>query len=192
MNLKRTYPALVAVVLLSPGAAVSEGTPAIKATPLILEKNEGERRIVRGWPGHPQPGETFILKVDPKNGGSSRLTVLTAALAPGKGIEAHRHPSADEVVFLNSGTARVHVGATEKVVHGGSMVFIPANTEIALENVGRVPIGLTVVFSRPGFEEFMRESSVLEGAKNIPMTNAENDAVERKYAKSGVVIYKEP
>jgi hypothetical protein len=73
-----------------------------KTTPLILEKNEGERRVVRGWPGHPDPGETFILKVDPKNGGSSHLVLLTADLAPGGEIVAHKHPEADEILFLQT------------------------------------------------------------------------------------------
>jgi len=48
------------------GGPTSRLTPTLqvarvnKTTPLILEKNEGERRVVRGWPGHPDPGETFI------------------------------------------------------------------------------------------------------------------------------------
>src|SRR5229473_7906995 len=94
-------------------------TSAVQTTPLILEKNEGERRVVRGWPGHPDPGETFILKVDPKNGGSSHLVLLTADLAPGKEIVAHKHPHADEILFLQTGTARVHVGDSVRVVHAG-------------------------------------------------------------------------
>jgi hypothetical protein len=69
-----------------PGPTVSqtENAPAAQAanvgasTPLILEKDEGERRVVRGWPGHPDPGESFILKVDPKNGGSQHLVLFTA------------------------------------------------------------------------------------------------------------------
>src|SRR5260370_11244315 len=69
----------------APPAPTAQVTKRTKATPLILEKNEGERRVVRGWPGHPDPGETFILKVDPKNGGSSPLVLLTADLAPGEG-----------------------------------------------------------------------------------------------------------
>src|SRR5277367_133843 len=76
------------------------------STPLILEKEEGERRVVRGWPGHPDPGEAFVLKVDPKNGGSPHLVFFTADLAPGGAIHAHRHPGADEILFLQSGTAR--------------------------------------------------------------------------------------
>ena len=55
-----------------PALAPQSGTSS-KTTPLILEENEGERRVIRGWPGHPDPRETFILKVDPKNGGSSHL-----------------------------------------------------------------------------------------------------------------------
>src|SRR5271155_2917984 len=91
-------------------ARLPQSSTTVKATPLILEKNEGERRVVRGWPGHPTPGETFVLKVDPKNGGSSHLVFLTADLAPGGAIHAHRHPGADEILYLQTGTARVHLG----------------------------------------------------------------------------------
>ena len=45
----------------APLAPTSPASNVVKATPLILEKNEGERRVVRGWPGHPDPGETFTL-----------------------------------------------------------------------------------------------------------------------------------
>src|ERR1700685_1575783 len=97
------------VLLACGGAAISFGrlpqsSTTVKATPLILEENEGERRVVRGWPGHPEPGETFILKVDPKNGGSSHLVFMTANLAPGGEIVTHRHPGADEILFLQTGT----------------------------------------------------------------------------------------
>src|SRR2546422_756185 len=87
---------LVCVCATAPPAPTAQATNRTKATPLILEKNEGERRVVRGWPGHPDPGETFILKVDPKNGGSSHLVLLTADLAPGKEIVAHKHPRSEE------------------------------------------------------------------------------------------------
>jgi hypothetical protein len=78
-----------------------------KATPLILEKNEGERRVWRGWPGHQEPGSAFVLKVDPKNGGSSHLVFGAEDLALGEKIDAHRHPGADEILFLQTGTAEV-------------------------------------------------------------------------------------
>src|SRR2546426_8581089 len=94
----------------APPTPSAQATTATKTTPLILEKNEGERRVVRGWPGHPDPGETFILKVDPKNGGSSHLVLLSAELPPGKEIVAHKNPHAGEILFFQTRTARVHVG----------------------------------------------------------------------------------
>ena len=181
---------LVCGAATAPPVATLQATNGSKAIPLILEKNEGERRVVRGYPGHPEPGETFILKIDPKNGGSPHLVLLTADLEPGKEIEAHRHPEADEILFLQSGTARVHVGDVVKVAHAGATVFIPANTWISLDNIGKDPIHLVGIFSKPGFEEFMRETSALEGEKNVPMSPAENDQVEKKHAHA--VIYKQP
>ena len=166
-------------------------TPTVTtATPLILEKNEGERRVVRGWPGHPEPGETFILKVDPKNGGSSHLVFLTADIAAGGAIHAHRHPGSDEILFLKSGSARVHLGDSVRDVHAGATVFIPAGTWISVSNVGKEGISAVAIFSAPGFEDFMRATSVREGEKNTPMSEAENDQTEKSH--SADVIYREP
>jgi quercetin dioxygenase-like cupin family protein len=109
--------------------------------------------------------ETFILKVDPKNGGSSHLVFMTADIRRGGAIDTHRHPGADEILFLESGTARVHLGDTARVVHGGSTVFIPANTWISVDNIGNEAIRAVAVFSAPGFEEFMRETSARRGRK---------------------------
>jgi quercetin dioxygenase-like cupin family protein len=172
----------------APAPPSPHGSNETPAMPLILEKNEGERRIVRGWPGHPDPGETFILKVDPKNGASSHLVFMTADLKPGGEIPSHKHPGADEILYLENGTARVHLGDTIRAVHGGATVFIPANTWISVENIGDETISAVGVFSAPGFEEFMRESSVLEGEKNVPMTPDEDEASQKKHTHD--VIYR--
>ncbi len=118
------------------------------------------------------------------------MVLLTATIRVGGQIETHRHPNADEILYLQNGTARVHLGGTVRIVHGGATVFIPANTWISVDNIGRVAINLVAIFSAPGFEDFMRAASVLKGEKNIPMTKAENDAIEKQY--SNVVVYKEP
>lgn len=157
------------------------------STPLILEKDEGEHRVARGWPGHPDPGETSILKVDPQNGGSSHLVLFTATLPPRNNIEAHKHPGADEILFLQTGTARVHLGDKVREAHAGATVFIPAGTTVSVENVGSEAVLLVCIFSAPGFEGFMRDTTVREGEKNIPMSKAEEDAVEKKHAH--IVVY---
>jgi quercetin dioxygenase-like cupin family protein len=184
---------VVGAVLLCTHAPVSpapgsQATNVGEVTPLILEKNEGERRVVRGWPGHPEPGESFILKVDPKNGGSSHLVFLTAEIAPGGEIPTHRHPGSDEILFLQMGTARVHLGDAVRDVHAGATIFIPANTWIAVSNIGSDSISMECVFSAPGFEEFMRESSVRAGEKNVPMTEAEDAASQKRHSHD--VVYK--
>jgi len=171
----------------APSAPSRKQIDATKPTPLILEKDEGERRVVRGWPGHPDPGETFILKIDPKNGGSSHLVLLTASIPVGKKIDTHRHPEADEILFVQNGTARVHLGDTVREVHTGASVFIPAGTWISADNLGSDAIKLVAIFSAPGFEDFMRETSAGEGEKNVPLSQAEEDAVEKKHAHA--VIY---
>lgn len=177
------YAVLVCVCASPQIAPKSQATNTTGPTPLILEKNEGERRVWKMAPGNP----LFILKVDPKNGGSSHLVLGTEDLKPGDKIPAHRHPGSDEILLLQSGTASVLLGATTKEVHGGTTVFIPANTWISVANVGNDNVSLTFIFSAPGFEEFMRDSSVREGEKIIPPSKEEMEANVKKH--SHAVIY---
>src|SRR5713226_8947881 len=194
MRIARVIIAVCAVLVCgyatAPPASTAQATNRTKATPLILEKNEGERLVWRGYPGHPDAGPVFILKVDPKNGGSSHLVFGTEDLAPGEKIDPHKHPGADEILFLQTGTARVQLGDSVREVHGGSTVFIPAGTRISVSNVGKDAISLAFVFSAPGFEEFMRAESVREGEKNVPLSKAEDDEIQRKHAHA--VIYEQP
>ncbi len=105
----------------------------------------------------------------------------TEDLQPGDGIDAHKHPESDELLFLQTGTARVHLGDSVRDVHAGATVFIPANTWISLSNIGGDVMSLTFVFSAPGFEDFMRAESVREGEKNVPVSKAEDDEIQRTH-----------
>jgi quercetin dioxygenase-like cupin family protein len=155
----------------------------------FLEKNDGERRawrVVEGFVGPKPLG--FILKIDPKNGGSSHLVFGTEDLEPGGKIDMHKHPGSDEILFLENGTARVSLGDSSRDVHGEATVFIPANTWISVTNIGSEVIHFAFIFSAPGFEEFMRAESVREGEKNIPLSKAEDEEIMRKHAHA--VIYR--
>src|SRR4029077_12632118 len=161
----------------APAATKYSSTSASKVSPLILEKNEGERRVWRpiegaeGWQGQPGP---FILKIDPRNGGSSHLVLGTEDLPRGAKIERHRHPGSDEILFLQNGRARVSLGDMVREVHGGATIFIPANTWVGVTNIGTDVISAIFVFSAPGFEDFMRAESVREGKKVLPLSKAED------------------
>lgn len=163
------------------------------ATPLILERNQGERRSWRpiegakGWEAVPGP---FILKVDRRNGGSHQLVFVTEDLPPGGTIDRHRHPGADEIIFLQNGHARVRVGSRTSEVHGGATIFAPANTWIQVTNTGTEAIHGVFVFSAPGFDDFMRAESTPEGRKVKPLTQAEDARITKQYANA--VIYAQP
>ena len=171
-------------------APYSHRAQSAKPTQLILERDEGERRVWRPVEGLEGQPSLFILKVDPRNGGSSHLVFGTEDLQPQGRIEAHRHPGSDEILFLQNGLAKVRLGDEEREVHGGAAVFIPAGTWISVVNTGKEAIQAVFVFSAPGFEEFMRAESVRDGEKAIPLTKAEDAAILSKHAHA--VIYKEP
>lgn len=174
----------------APGASTSQGKNLTKTTPLILEKEEGERRVWRPLEDSSVHPSLFILKVDPRSGGSSHLVLGTEDLPPAGKIDRHRHPEADEILWLQNGTARVSLGTSVKNVHGGATVFIPADTWISVNNVGQEAIHVVFVFSAPGFEDFMRAESVPEGEKLVPLTKTEDAAILAKH--SHAVIYEGP
>ena len=114
----------------------------------------------------------------------------TEDLPPGAKIDRHRHPGADEIILLQNGSARVSLGDRTRDVHGGATVLIPANTWIAVTNIGTDAIGCVFVFSAPGFDDFMRAESVPEDQKITPLTKAEDAQIAKEHANA--VIYAEP
>lgn len=162
----------------SPSASGSQSA----AKPLLLEKNEGERRIWRDLP----PGE-FILKASPKNNGSQRLVMVTEDMGPGEEFPTHQHLGQDEILYIEKGTVHVHLGEQERDLHAGGTVFIPAHTWVSVKNVGTETVSVVGVFSAPGFEDYMRCDSVLPNEKVTPLTPDEAKACEHQ----GHVIYKD-
>src|SRR5262249_40884125 len=86
-----------------------------RAASLILEKQDGEHRIHR--PAGTATGTApFILKFDPQNGGTKQLVMFTEELPPGAAIPRHKHPSSEEILILQTGRTRVHLGEIVKEV----------------------------------------------------------------------------
>ena len=175
---------LVAVCVLQtpPALSGSATTSRTGPRPLLLEKNEGERRIWR----EPPPGE-FILKVSPRNNGSQHLVMVTEEVAPGDEFPTHQHLGQDEILYIVKGTVHAHLGSQERDLHAGGTVFIPANTWVNVKNVGSETASVVGVFSAPGFEDYMRCDSVLPNQKVIPLSLKQQKAC----ADQGHVIYKD-
>jgi quercetin dioxygenase-like cupin family protein len=160
----------------------SATTPQAVAKPLLLEKDEGERRIWR----EPPPGD-FILKVSPKNNGSQHLVMGTEDIHPGDEFPMHKHLEQDEILYVVKGTVHAHVGDQERDVHAGGTVFIPALTWVNVKNTETDTASVVFVFSAPGFEDYMRCDSVLPNEKVTPLSPEQMKACEHK----GHVIYKD-
>ena len=191
MNSRSVKTAFAAIVVMlaavcvvqTPSAQSSSATrsqPAAK--PLLLEKNEGERRIWR----EPPPGD-FMLKVSPKNNGSQHLVMGTEDVVPGDEFPLHKHLGQDEILYIEKGTVHVHLGDQERDLHAGGTVFIPAYTWVSVKNAGSETASVVFVFSAPGFEDYMRCDSVLPNEKVIPLSTEE----QRACSHQGHVIYKD-
>jgi len=152
----------------SPSSAAG---PETNATPLLLEKSEGELRTRRIHTDASAPASSqFMLKVSPKNNGSQHLVAGTEEVSPGATLPKHRHLAQDEIVLIHSGTAHVWLGNQERDLHAGGLVFIPSNTWVSLKNIGTEPISLTFIFSAPGFDDTMRCNSVPAGETPTQIT----------------------
>ena len=180
------FAVLLAVVLWHARSTASSGAAesARSAHPLLLEQNEGERRMRRHRQG-PMASEPFIIKVDARNGGSNDLVFLTEKFGPGRLIPLHRHLHQDEIVFIENGAVHARVGNQERDLHAGATIYIPRNTWVTIKNIGDTPISLLAIFDGSGFERYLRCSSVPAGAKVTWITNEQR----RACAKDGQVVY---
>jgi quercetin dioxygenase-like cupin family protein len=168
----------------APPVSSVEGLGA-RSEGLILQAHEGERRVRRA-PG----GAPFILKVDRQNGGSPDLVMGYEDLPPGYVIPRHRHLLADEIIFVHQGRGVASLGERESAISAGATIYIPRNVTISLRNTGNTPLSIAFIFSKPGFEELLRETSVLEGQPVLPLSETEVARVRAKHRAH--VIYDQP
>jgi quercetin dioxygenase-like cupin family protein len=174
---------LVAWLYLIASTACLAQSPGAKVQ--VLEKDQGEVRVRRPREKMSNPTSEFILKITPLNSGSQHLVLGTETIPPGGIIPKHRHLGQDEILFLQTGSARVTLDNKDYYVHAGAVVFFPVNTWVSLKNTGTDPIQLIFIFSAPGFDEYMRCTSVPVGQPVPPMALDE----VRKCAHEGHVDY---
>jgi quercetin dioxygenase-like cupin family protein len=153
----------------------AQGQPTKAQGGLILRAEEGER-VMRRW-GYPA-----IIKVDPKTAGSQQFVAITEVVPPGQSIPVHKHPHADEIVILLRGSGVAIVGDTRKPIEAGSMMFATKGAWMGFENTGAEDAQVVGIFSRTGYEEYFRATSVPEGQKVTPFSPAELAEIRKKFA----------
>jgi quercetin dioxygenase-like cupin family protein len=159
-----------------PAATTAASPPAGERTPLILAPSEGERRVRRVM-----GGALAILKVDRRNGGEPDLMMGYEELPPGQAIQPHRHPAMGEIIFVHRGTGTAELGDRTAAVGPGTTIYIPEKTRVTLRNSGTEPLAIAFFFAHPGYEEYLRDTSVPEGQRAEPLTPAELIAVRERH-----------
>ena len=199
-KLDRTWLMVLAILQLvgcSHSAADSRGGFAAQADaatattserPLIIAEGAGEVRSWRPLTGLPvkRTLSSFTIKVDEKNGGSPGLWIGTSSMPVGAAIRLHRHLHEDEVLYIRSGVAHVRVGSLQGNANAGTLVFIPRNTWVSVNNIGKTPVSLLFEFNAPGFDRYMRCESVPAGEPALPVGPSE----DRRCAQLGDVEYR--
>ncbi|MDP9159306.1 MAG: cupin domain-containing protein [Acidobacteriota bacterium] len=135
--------------------------------PLILQENDGEHLVRRtgptaGWP--------FTIKLDGQNGNTQDFFVFTSTMAPGETIPFHKHDNAEEILFVEEGGATVIVGDQRALAGPRSIVFIPRDTWISAKNSSKHDIHEIAIFSRHGYEQYMRALGVKQGEPMSPLS----------------------
>jgi mannose-6-phosphate isomerase-like protein (cupin superfamily) len=176
----------------APSSPKGAASSPIAEHPLILSQGQGE---VRTWrllesesPAEQKFDKTthFIIKVDRQHGGSPDFWFGAETLPAGAGIPYHRHLHEDEVLYIVSGSAHVHVGSLEGDARPGAIVFIPRDTWVTLQPTNKAPISLVFAFNAPGFDRYMRCEAVLAGQRAEMMTMEE----DQRCQKAGDVQYR--
>ena len=158
----------------NPQASQPASVSASPAIPLILQENDGEHRFRR--PGGPTGSGSvaeFIIRIDKKNGNAEDFYVATEILKPGAMIPFNKHDNAEQALILEEGGATVTVGGKRAVTGPHSIVFVPRDTWMSITNTGNNPLHLFAVFSRQGFENYLRARSVRPGESLTALTPEE-------------------
>jgi mannose-6-phosphate isomerase-like protein (cupin superfamily) len=86
--------------------------------------------------------------------------LLEASLAPGEEVPRHVHTREDETYYVLSGELEAAVGGKVFVLRAGDCLIAPRDIPHRLRNPGTVENHYVLMFSPPGFDEFLRVTSV--------------------------------
>lgn len=169
--------ALLSALTLAADSGIRAQTASVSSASnpgLILQKDEGDRRVRRPIPGRTAALPSFIIKVDRQYGKSSSFYMGMEDLAPGQGLRRHHHPHAEEILFIHRGSGTARLGDREAQVTTGTTIWIPRDVSVELRNTSEEPLTFLFFFPEPdGMASYMRAGSVPEGQEAKPFTAEE-------------------
>jgi mannose-6-phosphate isomerase-like protein (cupin superfamily) len=118
----------------------------------------------------PNSSMAFVFDAERPDGAYvSGLTLICEEIAVGDRIPLHIHPTIEEIVFIDSGTAQITVGAEQRIVGAGGIAFIPPGTPHETRNVGDTALHLHAIFPAPNIDIEMLDRIPAPGTEaNLP------------------------
>lgn len=164
----------LALVVLSVSAALAQ-------TARVIAPGEGETRLIFSAGETLAASRPLLIKVDPVTVGATQFVVGTELLKTGQKIPQHRHANQEEILFVHQGTATVILGDMTAAAGPGSIVFIPRNAWIGVENHGTEPVLIMFAFPMIGMEGFFRRVAPNIGETPVPLNPQERQEMFEKY-----------
>ena len=116
-------------------------------TKIVIPPEQGE-----AW-RQPQPAGGHIVIKTPT---PSHMAMGTQEIAPGGRVPRHRHPAAEEILFVYQGQGRACIDTEEVSLAPGTTLVIPPNTWHSFHNESTTPLCLTWTISPAGLEGMFR------------------------------------
>lgn len=91
-----------------------------------------------------------------RNVSGSSLALARMVLQPGRSGEAHRHPNADEVLYLIKGQIAVQAGNERFLLQPTDALTIPGDLSHRIENIGNEDAEIILTYST-GNREYVAE-----------------------------------
>ena len=124
-------------------------------------------------------GRQVTIKIDSQGTPGVRMSMITEDLPPKSEIKVHLHQREDEIIFIRMGEGIATLGDREVAVKAGATVYVPQGTWHGLRNTGKETLGMSAVYSPPGFEQAFKDRLVRPNR-----TKAE---IEENRKKHGIV-----
>ena len=153
---RRTFLSSVSVAAMAgtPLRALSAEPAQVAASPwtgAILHAPDGQRIPLAG-------GRELTIKVDSQQTPGVRMSMVTEDLPRGAEIQVHLHEREDEIIFIRMGHGMASLGDREVAVGPGATIYAPQGVWHGLRNTGESTLGMSAVYSPPGFEQAFKDS----------------------------------
>jgi mannose-6-phosphate isomerase-like protein (cupin superfamily) len=142
---------LVSASLAVAPAAAGQSAQATAWAGAVLHEREGQ--VIPATPD----GRRVTIKIDSQLTRGVRMSMIAEDLPPHTEIRMHLHRYEDEIILIRTGTGVATLGDREVPVAPGSTVYVPQGVWHGLRNNGAETLGMTAVYSPPGFEQAFKD-----------------------------------